>query len=78
MSLTGDLLRYYGMMSKDPIGEEIKRRTSNAKLLAKKFPELKGLTYKEFLRQLPIDLDFVTSSEMYEELNKEDEEKEKI
>jgi hypothetical protein len=48
----------------------IKERSNAGKLLAKKFPELKGLTYSEFLMKLPIELDFITSCEMYEAINK--------
>ena len=38
-------------------------------MLAKKFPELKGLEWVDFLRQLPIKLDFITANEIWEELN---------
>ncbi len=54
----------------DFIDNEIERRSLNGKKLAKKFPELKGLSYEKFMEKLPIDLDFITSCEMYDELNK--------
>ena len=52
------------------IEEEISHRSSVGKLLAKKFPELKGLTYGEFVLKCPLDLDFITGCEMFDELNK--------
>lgn len=52
------------------VNSEILRRQSNAEELAKKFPELRGLSYVEFLKKLPMDLDFITSSQMHEALNK--------
>ena len=54
---------------KDFIEEEIKRRTENAKKLADKFPELKGLSFDQFIEKLPMELDFVTLSEMYDFIN---------
>ena len=48
----------------------IKERTETAKLLASKFPELIGLSYEDFLMNCPIELDFITSCEMYKALNK--------
>lgn len=53
------------------IDNEIESRKSNAKKLAKKFPELKGLSYPEMLEKLPMELDFVTSSSLHEQLNKD-------
>lgn len=50
---------------------EIERRTNTAEKLAKKFPELKGLTFEEFLSKLPLELDFITTSEMFKHLNKD-------
>lgn len=47
----------------------IKERSNNGRLLAKKFPELRGLSWKEFYRKLPMELDFITANEMFEELN---------
>lgn len=58
----------------DPRDEEIRRRTERGKQLAKRYPDLKGLGYPAFLNrildELP-DMDFITSSEMYDALNKE-------
>ena len=51
------------------VSEVIGKRTANAKLLAKKFPEFRGLSYSEFSEKLPIELDFITSCEMFEALN---------
>ena len=48
----------------------IKERTSRGKILAKKFKELKGLSYVKMLEKLPMELDFITSHEMHQELNK--------
>ncbi len=50
--------------------QEIGRRGRNGYLLAKKFPELRGLTWTKFLKKLPIDLDFITANEMFEALSK--------
>jgi hypothetical protein len=52
------------------VKDEISQRSSNGQLLAKKFPELKGLSYQEFLLKLPINVDFITGCEMYDALNK--------
>ena len=52
------------------VEKEIKKRGDTGKLLAKKFSEYKGLSWKEFLLKMPLDLDFITACEMYEELNK--------
>lgn len=48
----------------------IAERTESAQELAKKFPELKGLSWMEFLEKLPMPLDFITASEMYDAINK--------
>ena len=48
----------------------IQNRTSSGKLLAKKFPELKGLSWKKFQEKLPMELDFITANEMFKALNK--------
>ena len=55
---------------KDFIDKIIEERTKNAKVLAKKFPELKGLSFGDFCEKLPMELDFVTTAEMFEVLNK--------
>lgn len=54
---------------KDFIEKIIEERTNNAKKLAKKFPEFKGLSWTEFLEKLPMELDFVTKSEMFDAIN---------
>lgn len=48
--------------------EEIERRTNAGKELASRFPELKGVSFAEFLEKCPLDLDFITANEMYEAL----------
>ena len=48
----------------------VNNRISNGKKLAKKFPELKGLSFNKFMEKLPMELDFITASEMHKELNK--------
>ena len=50
---------------------EIKRRSNNAIELAKRFPDLRGLSFEKMLMKLPMDLDFITASELFEELNRE-------
>jgi hypothetical protein len=45
-------------------------RSSNGKKLAKKFKELKGLAWNKFMEKLPMELDFITAHEMFQELNK--------
>lgn len=52
------------------ITNEIDLRSSSGKILAEKFSELKGLSYVDFLKNCPLELDFITSNEMYEALNK--------
>ena len=47
----------------------INKRNQNASKLAKKFPELKGLSFEEMLEKIPIELDFITANELYEKLN---------
>jgi len=54
------------------VDDEIERRTKAGCLLAKKFPELRGLSFDEFLEALPLDLDFITTHEMYEALQEEE------
>lgn len=48
--------------------EEISRRKNLGNTLAEKFPELKGLSWVEFLEKNPIDCDFITAHEMWEAL----------
>lgn len=43
-------------------------RQKNGKMLAKKFPELKGLSWKKFIEKLPMGLDFITANEMFKAL----------
>lgn len=54
---------------RDFIKKIIEERTNNAKKLAKKFPELKGLSWTEFQEKLPMSLDFITMSEMFDAIN---------
>jgi len=51
------------------IKQEITERSKRGYLLASKFPELKGLSWEEFLLKLPVDLDFITANQMFEALN---------
>lgn len=55
------------------VEQEITRREQMGKLLAEKFPELRGLSYDEFLEKCPLvsDLDFITLYEMYKALQGE-------
>lgn len=62
---------------KEFIDDTIEERINNGKLLANKFPELKGLSFTEFMDKLPIELDFITANEMYDELNKQENQHEK-
>ena len=53
--------------------KEIKKRTNQGQKLAIRYPKLNRKTYKEFLiasREAGLDLDFVTSNEMFEALQK--------
>jgi len=51
------------------VEEEIENRTATGKILADKFPELKGLTFEELLMKCPLELDFITACEMHAALN---------
>ncbi len=48
----------------------IKGRSNNGEKLAKKFKELKGLSFSEFMDKLPMELDFITANEMFRALNR--------
>lgn len=48
--------------------EEVALREFKGKALAEKFPELKGLSWIEFMGKLPIPLDFIIAHEMWEAL----------
>ena len=54
------------------VEQEIERRSQNAKELSKRFSDLKGLSWKEFLMKLPIKLDFITAHELWEDINKQE------
>lgn len=59
------------MIDLEHANKEIARRKANGRLLAKKFPELKGLGWFEFTQKLPIELvelDYITAREMWETL----------
>lgn len=49
---------------------EIKARENLGKELAKKYPELKGLPFEEFILKIPPDTNFITASVMFEEVNR--------
>lgn len=53
-------------MAEDLISKKIKQ----AKKLAKRFPQLKGLSYEDMLRKLPSKISVIIAWEMYKELNK--------
>jgi hypothetical protein len=60
----------YGSLDLGAVLEDtIAHRTAAGKELAAKFPELKGLSFEEFVYRLPMDLDFITASEMYDAIN---------
>lgn len=55
-------------METEHIEKEIERRSTLGYELAKKYPELRGLSFPDFLEKCPLDLDFITASEMHEAL----------
>ena len=56
------------------LDNEIERREAQGRELAKRFPELKGLSFIDFLhkiRQAGLGLDFIRENAMHEALNEE-------
>mgnify|MGYP001616236820 CR=1 FL=1 len=48
----------------------INSRIKSGEILSTKIQELKGVSFEQFMVRLPVDLDFLTANEMFEELNK--------
>ena len=67
-------MKFDDLLTGNMVNNEIARRTGNARQLAQRYTELRGLPYEVFLDRLfalGVEVDFITSSEMHTALNEE-------